>query len=100
MVSLASAIYVIASTRILFIIGAFQKIYAIGVKFPISPSRDAVLPDGYSQIFRLYVFGPSGLKDYGSATLRCKIRSLPFLGWWRAGGAVQGKEGIKFCSVA
>ena len=31
------------------------------------------LPDGYSQIFRLYVFGPSGLKDYGSATLRCKI---------------------------
>ena len=31
------------------------------------------LPDGNSQIFRLYVFGPSGLKDYGSATLRCKI---------------------------
>ena len=31
------------------------------------------LPDGYSQIFRSYVFGPSGLKDYGSATLRCKI---------------------------
>ena len=33
----------------------------------------AWLPDGYSQIFRLYVFGPSSLKDYGSATLRCKI---------------------------
>ena len=31
------------------------------------------LPDGYSQIFRLYVFGPSGWRDYGSATLRCKI---------------------------
>ena len=31
------------------------------------------LPDGKSQILRLYVFGPSGLKDYGSATLRCKI---------------------------
>ena len=31
------------------------------------------LPDGYSQIFRLQVFGPSGLKDYGSATLHCKI---------------------------
>ena len=31
------------------------------------------LPDGYSQIFRSYVFGPSGLKDYGSATLRCNI---------------------------
>ena len=24
-------------------------------------------------ILRSYVFGPSGLKDYGSATLRCKI---------------------------
>ena len=33
----------------------------------------AGLPDGDSQILRLYVFGPSGLKDYGSATLRCKI---------------------------
>ena len=31
------------------------------------------LPDAYSQIFRLYVFGPSGLKDYGSTTLHCKI---------------------------
>ena len=33
----------------------------------------AWLPDGDSQILRLYVFGPSGLKDYASATLRCKI---------------------------
>ena len=33
----------------------------------------AWLPDGYSQIFRLYAFGPLGLKDYGSATLRCKM---------------------------
>ena len=31
------------------------------------------LPDGDSQILRLYVFGPSGLKDYGSAMLRCKM---------------------------
>ena len=31
------------------------------------------LPDGYSQIFRSYVFWPFGLLDYGSATLRCKI---------------------------
>ena len=31
------------------------------------------LQDGYSQIFRLFVFDPSGLKDYGSATLRCKM---------------------------
>ena len=35
--------------------------------------RSPWLPDGYGQIFRSYVFGPSGLKDYGSATLRCKI---------------------------
>ena len=34
----------------------------------------AWLPDGYSQIFSLYVFGPSGFWTmYGSATLRCKI---------------------------
>ena len=33
----------------------------------------AWLPDGDSQILRSYVFGPSGLKDYGSATLCCKI---------------------------
>ena len=33
----------------------------------------ARLPNGYSQIFRICVFGPSGLKDYGSAMLRCKI---------------------------
>ena len=39
------------------------------------------LPDGDSQILRLYEFGPSLLKDYGSTTLRCKIRSLPFLGF-------------------
>ena len=32
-----------------------------------------VLPDGYSQICRLYMFGPLGLKDYGYAMLRCKI---------------------------
>ena len=33
----------------------------------------AWLPDGDSQIFRFYAFGPLGLKDYGSATLCCKI---------------------------
>ena len=38
-----------------------------------SSRRDAWLPDGYSPIFRLYGFGPSGLKDYGSAPLRRKI---------------------------
>ena len=37
------------------------------------------LPDGCSQIFRLYVFGPSALNVYGSATLRCKICHLATL---------------------
>ena len=36
------------------------------------------LPDDVSQIFRLLEFGPSRLE--GSATLHCKIVSLPFLG--------------------
>ena len=39
-----------------------------------SPAEsESRLPDGDSRIFRSYVFGPSGSKDYGSATLRCKI---------------------------
>ena len=33
----------------------------------------AWLPDGYSRIFRIVCVWPSGLLDYGSATLRCKI---------------------------
>ena len=33
----------------------------------------AWLPDGYSQIFKSYVYGPSGFPDYGSPMLRCKI---------------------------
>ena len=37
------------------------------------PRVQAWLLDGFGQILRLYVFGPSGLKDHGSATLRCKI---------------------------
>ena len=40
------------------------------------PQIKAWLPDGYNQIFRLYhcmCFAPLGLKDYGSATLCCKI---------------------------
>ena len=36
------------------------------------------LPDGNSQILRSYVFGPSGLRNYGSAMLRYKFD--PFLG--------------------
>ena len=44
-----------------------------GAEATVAVRREAWLPDGYSRIFRLYVFGPPGLKDYGSATLRCKI---------------------------
>ena len=50
----------------------FQKLER-GEFDEINDKPKAWLPDGYSQILRLYVFGPSGLKDYGSATLRCKI---------------------------
>ena len=46
---------------------------------------EAWLPDGYSYIFRSYVFGPSGLKAY-MPSLRCKIWSLPFLGLRQGGG--------------
>ena len=38
-----------------------------------SNSNRKRLPDDESQIFRLYAFGPSGLKDYSSVTMRCKI---------------------------
>ena len=41
------------------------------------------------------------LKDYGSATVRCKISSLPFLApHTLQPGQIQGKEGIKFCHLA
>ena len=53
------------------------------------------LPDGSRQIFWLYVFGRSGLKDYGSATLHCKIAPLTL-----HPGAIQRKEGIKFGHLA
>ena len=36
------------------------------------PCMPTWLPDGYSQNFRSYVFGPSGLLNYGSSRLRCK----------------------------
>ena len=61
------------------------------------------LPDGYSRIFRILGVLPFGLLDYGSATLRYKIWSLPFLGLRPHAlhpGAIQGKEGIKFCHLA
>ena len=40
---------------------------------PLQGRIRAWLPDGCSQILRLYVFGHSGMKDYGSATLCCKM---------------------------
>ena len=43
------------------------------------------------------------MKDYGSATLRCEIRALPFLELRPHAhhpGAIQGKEGIKLCHLA
>ena len=70
---------------------------------PLETRAQARLADGYSQIFRIVCVWPFGLLDYGSATLRCKIRSLPFLGLRPHAlhpGAIQGKEGIKFCHLA
>ena len=64
--------------------------------WPTPPPRHGC-QDGCSQIFRLYVFGPSGLKYYGSATLCCKIWSLPDC--TRVEG-VGPQYGIKFCHLA
>ena len=44
----------------------------------------AWLPDGYSQIFRLYVFDPSGF--WTMAPLRCKICHLATFGLSLSGG--------------
>ena len=46
------------------------------------------LPDGCSRIFKLYVFGPSGI--WTMAQLRCPAKFDPFL----------SLEGIKFCHLA
>ena len=61
-----------------------------------------MLPDGYNQIFTLYVFDPSGF--WTLAPLRYATKFDPFLSldWpprpppWR----IQGKEEIKFCHLA
>ena len=59
------------------------------------------LPNGYSQIFRSYVFGPLGF--WTMAPLRYAAKFDPFLsldcGRVEGVGA-QGKEGIKFCHLA
>ena len=46
------------------------------------------------------VFGPSDLNEYGSATLHCKIFSLPFLGLRQVGGRGEGRDQILQCIVA
>ena len=59
--------------RSLFIIGPDKRL-KLQILYPASCGRNFEEVIRYGcQIFRLYVFGPSGLKDYGSATLRCKI---------------------------
>ena len=64
----------------------------------------AWLPDGYSQIFRSYVFGHSGFWTIALQRYIAKFHPfLSFLGLRQGGGrggAIQGKEGIKFCSAA
>ena len=59
------------------------------------------LPDGYSQVFRSYVFGPSGF--WTIAPLCYAAKFDPFLSLRPHAlhpGAIQGKEGIKFCHLA
>ena len=60
------------------------------------------LPDGYSKIFRSYVFGPSGF--WTMSPLRCAAKFDPFLSLDFAPalhpGPTRGKEGIKFCHLA
>ena len=72
---------------------------------PTSGNFGKEVPDGYSQIFRSYVFGSSGV--WTMAPLRCAAKCDPFLSLdcarvegVGARGAIQGKEGIKFCSTS
>ena len=62
------------------------------IKLP--SSFRAWLPDDDSQLFRLYDFGPSGLKDYGSVTLVYTAKFDPFLSLDCA--MVEGVEGSNF----
>ena len=87
--------------------GANLHVYVALVKIASSESSGALfqawLPDGYSRIFRPYVFAPSGF--WTMAPLRCAAKFDPFLSLDCAPhalhpGAIQGKEGIKFCHLA
>ena len=55
------------------------------------------LPDGNSQIFRLYAFGHSDLKDYVSAMIHCKILPSGNLAADDIGG---GGVGLNFAGCA
>ena len=58
----------------------------------------AWLPDGYSQIFRSYVFGPSGLW-LRYATLQNLIPSFPFIApHAHHPGAIQGRKASNFAA--
>ena len=57
-------------------------------------STFAYIYNKVARFFKLHAFAPSGFKDYGSAMLRYKIGSLPFL------GLSPSQEGIKFCHLA
>ena len=52
--------------------GIFNFIFSITYSIT-GQGTQAWLPDGYSQIFRSYVFGLSGFWTMAPATLRCKI---------------------------
>ena len=76
-ISILVFLVVILSLAIVGLIGVKKILRWLCCRFSCNkPSRettDTRLLDGDNQISRLYVFGPLGLKDYGSATLRCKI---------------------------
>ena len=71
--------------------------------FPEKAKRWAWLPDGYSLIFRIVCVWPFGLEGLWLryATLQNLIPSFPWIAPHALHpGAIQGKEGIKFCHLA
>ena len=60
--------------------------------------REERLPDGYSRIFRSYVFGPLGF--WTLASLRFAVKFDPFLSLDCAGVEGVGAQGVQFCHLA
>ena len=59
------------------------------------------LPDGYSQIFRSYVHGPSGFWTMAPLRYAAKFDPFPSLDCAPTPSTLaQSKEGIKFCHLA